>query len=266
MPITTPASNDQNPVSASRRAMLIAGGIAPLALAGQGYAAVPDAPLFLALNECAWPPSPGVERALAAQFGSLARYADPVDATRLTAVIARIEGVTPDQIVLGDVLEPLGRFLATKGGTFVYSSPGYTALIDAAQPVGGRGVAVPLDARLGNDLAALARAITPDTRALFLVNPHNPSGTVTPRGRWHAFLTEAAKATLVIVDEAYIEYDVPADSAVALTRDRRSACTVAAGAGGGRGSAGGCGACSRGGCSDSSGTRSVARHDRCAGA
>jgi histidinol-phosphate aminotransferase len=205
-------------LTASRRAVLIAAGMAPV-MVDHALAAGSPAPLFLALNECAYPPSSRVAQAIAAETGQLSRYADPADAGRLTATLARIEQVTPDQIVLGDVLEPLGRYLAAgTGGSFVYSLPGYTALVDAAKPLGGRGVGVPLDRGLGNDLAALSAATGSDTRALFLVNPHNPSGTVTPRAAWHAFLAEAAHRTLVIVDEAYIEYDEPGDSAVALTR------------------------------------------------
>jgi hypothetical protein len=194
-------------LTASRRAVLIAAGMAPV-MVDHALAAGSPAPLFLALNECAYPPSSRVAQAIAAETGQLSRYADPADAGRLTATLARIEQVTPDQIVLGDVLEPLGRYLAAgTGGSFVYSLPGYTALVDAAKPLGGRGVGVPLDRGLGNDLAALSAATGSDTRALFLVNPHNPSGTVTPRAAWHAFLAEAAHRTLVIVDEAYIEYD-----------------------------------------------------------
>ena len=200
----------------SRRTVLAAAALAPAAPALARAAPVAD----LSLNECAWPPSPRVTRALAAEFGALPRYADPAEAARLAAFIARIEGVTPDQIILGNVLEPLGQFLALRhgGGSVVYTAPGYTALVDAAAPLGARGIPVPLTAAQANDLPALAAAIAPDTRALFLVNPHNPSGTITPTAQWHRFLGEAAQRTLVIVDEAYIEYADPAASAVALTR------------------------------------------------
>jgi histidinol-phosphate aminotransferase len=211
--------DDARPGMLDRRTVLAVATTAAMTVSSPASAQAP--PLALALNECAWPPSPRVSAAITAAFGTLARYADPADAQRLVATIAAIERVSSDQIVLGDVLEPLGRFLAvqgTPGGDFVYSSPGYTALIDAARPLGGRGIAVSLDARLGNDLPALAAAVTPATRALFLVNPHNPSGTITPAGVLHPALAAIARSTLVIVDEAYIDYADPADSAVALTR------------------------------------------------
>lgn len=60
------------------------------------------------------------------------------------------------------MLEALGLYLARQrkvGGGIVFSAPGYTALVDAAAPLGGRAVPVPLDARLENDLPALARSV-----------------------------------------------------------------------------------------------------------
>jgi histidinol-phosphate aminotransferase len=63
-----------------------------------------------------------------------------------------------------------------------------------------------LDNRLENDLAALGGRVGASTRALFLVNPHNPSGTVSDAAAFHAFVSEMARRTLVIVDEAYLEF------------------------------------------------------------
>ncbi|CAN5326771.1 hypothetical protein BH10PSE13_BH10PSE13_19880 [soil metagenome] len=53
---------------------------------------------------------------------------------------------------------------------------------------------------------------------MFLVHPHNPSGTVNAAKAWDDFLIAAAARTTVIVDEAYIDYDDPARTAVRLTR------------------------------------------------
>ena len=179
------------------------------------------APIRVSLNENPFGPSPGARRALAAQLGRVDRYGDEFQSEALLTRIAAQEGVAPEQIVVGEILEALGLFLAARppaGGRFVYSLPGYTALIDAARPLGGSGVGVPLDADLANDLPALSRAMTANTRALYLVNPHNPSGTVNDRAAFDAFLRDAARQALVIVDEAYLEYDDMARSAVRHTR------------------------------------------------
>jgi histidinol-phosphate aminotransferase len=113
-------------------------------------------------------------------------------------------------VVIGEVLEPLGLYLARErpgGGNIVYSAPGYTALVDAAAPLGGTARPVPLNARLENDLPALLAAIDAGTLAVNLVNPHNPSGTVNDAAQFDRFIEEAAKRTLVVVDEAYLDYD-----------------------------------------------------------
>lgn len=163
----------------------------------------------LSLNENAYGPSPRVFQAIESNLGRLERYVDADEVARLTGVISNLERVAPEQIVLGEILEPLGLQLAASragGGEFVYSAPGYTALIDAAAPLGGTGRPVPLNAALENDLPALSAAIGPDTLAVSLVNPHNPSGTVDDAAAFDRFIETSAQRTLVVVDEAYLEY------------------------------------------------------------
>jgi len=69
----------------------------------------------------------------------------------LTKIIAAREIVPDEQIILGEILAPLGLQLALNGptgGEFIYSAPGYTALVDAVAPGGGQTVAVALNDRL----------------------------------------------------------------------------------------------------------------------
>jgi histidinol-phosphate aminotransferase len=176
----------------------------------------------LSLNESAEPPSSAVKRAIAANLDRLHRYVDQTEVDALSRQIAKLEGVDPEQVVLGEVLEPLGLHLAGTrpgGGEFVYSTPGYTALIDASAAVGGKGVGVPLNTRLENDLPALAAAIGDRTLAVSLVNPHNPSGTLEDKAAFDRFIEQTAARTLVVVDEAYLEYDdLAGRSAVRFTR------------------------------------------------
>jgi histidinol-phosphate aminotransferase len=104
------------------------------------------------------------------------------------------------------------------------SVTGYTALVDAACSSGGVGVPVPLDGQLQNDLSALRARLNSRTRALFIVNPHNPSGTVSDADSLQHFVEEASRTTTVIVDEAYLEYtpDFAARTVVRQARpDRR---------------------------------------------
>jgi histidinol-phosphate aminotransferase len=215
-----------HPLALSRRSWLAGTG---LLLTGRAASAVvkPSTsgrqnPIRLSLNENAYGPSPRVAQAIARALDHLERYVDDAEVRDLAAQIAGLEQVSPEQVILGDVLAPLGLFLARQhgGGEIVYSSPGYTELVDAAAPLGGMGKPVPLNHRLENDLAALARSVDQRTIAVSLVNPHNPSGTVNDAAAFDAFVRVTARRSLVIVDEAYLEYDDFANrSAIRLTRE-----------------------------------------------
>lgn len=163
----------------------------------------------LALNENPFGPSPLAVDAIRNALPEIARYAGD-DARALEQQIADREGVSPDQVIIGELLDALGLQLALgggPGGEFIYSEPGYTALVDAVAPGGGVVVGVPLNAHLENDLPAIAARVTARTRSIYLVNPHNPTGTVTDAVPFKAFLSEIAERTLVIVDEAYLEFE-----------------------------------------------------------
>jgi histidinol-phosphate aminotransferase len=176
------------------------------------------------LNENPYGPSPHVTEAIHREFARLNRYADTDAAQQLAEQIAAHERVPAEQVVLGEILGLLGIVLASEGGPgseFLYSTPGYLALIDAAARLGGIGVPVPLNAHYENDLAALSEKITAKTRAIYLVNPHNPTGTVNETQAFRQFLRASSKHAVAIVDEAYLEYtdDFAARSAVSLVRE-----------------------------------------------
>jgi histidinol-phosphate aminotransferase len=56
------------------------------------------------------------------------------------------------------------------------------------------------------DLEAMARAMQPRTRIIFLANPDNPTGTAFSRAELDAFLARVPPECLVVLDEAYYEY------------------------------------------------------------
>ena len=162
----------------------------------------------LSLNENPFGPSPRALQAIKEQFGDLSRYTGE-QLSELTNTIAAREDIATEQIVLGEILDVLGLYLSSDGGPsgeFIYSEPGYTALVDAVAPGGGIVIGVPLNDRLENDLPAIAGKVNGRTRAVYLVNPHNPTGTVNPPAQFIEFVRELSKRTLVIVDEAYLEF------------------------------------------------------------
>lgn len=211
----------------TRRDWLATSGLALSGLVLPATAGEADSPVHplrarLSLNENPFGPSRFALAAIRDQFGTICRYVDQ-GADLLTQEVGAREGVSADQIVLGEILEALGLHLAMDGphgGEFIYSEPGYTALVDAVAPGGGVVVGVPLDERLQNDLAAIAGKVSARTRAIYLVNPHNPSGTVSDAAMFMAFVREMSKRATVIVDEAYLEFepDFAQRTVVGLTR------------------------------------------------
>jgi histidinol-phosphate aminotransferase len=162
----------------------------------------------LSLNENPFGPAPGVIDAIQREFSNLCRYTGE-EFDVLIGLIAAREGVGREQVILGEILEPLGTYLSLQGGPdgeFIFSDPGYTALIDAAVAVGGRAIGVPLGAQMENDLPAIAAKVNARTRAVFLVNPHNPTGIVGDSEQLKNFARTTARHALVIVDEAYLEF------------------------------------------------------------
>ena len=178
----------------------------------------------LSLNENPYGPSPRVAEAIQNEFTRLDRYGDNAAAQNLAEQIAAYEKIPVEQVVLGEILELLGLYLGSEGGPggeFIYSNPGYLALINAAARVGGSGVPVPLDSQYKNNLAALSARINKRTRAIYLVNPHNPTGTINDNQEFKRFLQESSQHAVVIVDEAYLEYttDFATRTAASIVRD-----------------------------------------------
>jgi histidinol-phosphate aminotransferase len=171
-------------------------------------AATPAKPVRMSFNENALGPSPRAKQAIRDQLDMIGRYTSDLG-DEFRARVAQLEGVAVEQIFLGELLEVFGLHLALIGGPdgeFIYSEPGYSALVGAVAPGGGKVVAVPLNARQEDDLPAIAAAVNAKTRAVYLVSPHNPSGTVSDKDALDAFIREVAPRTLVLVDEAYLDF------------------------------------------------------------
>ena len=147
-------------------------------------------------------------QAITAHLADLSRYAGE-EVAEFTRTIAEREDIAANQVVLGEALDVLGLYLSANGGPggeFIYSEPGYTALVNAVAPAGGVVVGIPLNERLENDLPTIATKVNVHTRAIYLINPHNPTGTVSEAAQFTDFVHELSKRALVIVDEAYLEF------------------------------------------------------------
>jgi histidinol-phosphate aminotransferase len=181
----------------------------------------------LASNENPLPPSDRVQQAIIAALGHLNRYPDG-SGFYLRQAVAKKLGFTPDQIMLGngsnDLIELAVRSFMRSGDEAVVPHPSFVFYPMIVQAVGGVRVMVMLrDARL--DLEAMARAITPQTKMVFIANPNNPTATIVTRDEVDHFMARVPEGTIVIFDEAYIEFAQGGDfpDALAYVREGRKA-------------------------------------------
>jgi histidinol-phosphate aminotransferase len=86
---------------------------------------------------------------------------------------------------------------------FVTADPGYEAGERAAQWIGAKVIRVPLTKKYAHDVKAMAAA-SPDAGIIYICNPNNPTGTVTPRADIEWLVANKPKNAIVLLDEAYI--------------------------------------------------------------
>tara|TARA_R110000796_G_scaffold186168_4_gene303103 strand:+ start:33570 stop:34697 length:1128 start_codon:yes stop_codon:yes gene_type:complete len=169
----------------------------------------------LASNENPLGPSPKALEAIRSAFDELTRYPDG-NGFLLKQALAERLGVNTSMITLGngsnDILELITRAFVSPQHEVVFSEHAFAVYPIVTQAVGARPVVVP--ARdWGHDLDAMAAAITPATRLVFIANPNNPTGTWIERPALERFLAKVPENVIVVLDEAYTEYvetgDVP---------------------------------------------------------
>ena len=175
--------------------------------------AFPDAvdPFALSLNENPFPPLPAVRAALIRSIDAANRYPEFLP-ERLRGLIADRIGVRADQVVLGAgatgvVLQAL-LALTAPGDEIAMAAPTFDGYPIIAQMARLTPVSVPLDKYGHNDLDGLAGAAA-HARVVVLCRPHNPTGTLEPTAEIVRFLLRVPRDTIVLLDEAYIEFAAP---------------------------------------------------------
>jgi len=167
----------------------------------------------LASNENPLGPSPKAIEAIRNKLDQLNFYPDG-DCFYLKSALAQRLGIDPDQLIFGngsnELIELAVRTFMRPGDEAVMAHQAFVVYRLVVQAAGGIARVAPLR-NFAHDLPALAEAISPRTRIVFLANPNNPTGTIYSRGPWERFLRQVPADVLVIVDEAYFEYVEDAD-------------------------------------------------------
>ena len=163
----------------------------------------------LASNENPLGPSPRAIEALRASAQKVHLYPDASSYALVHRLAAHL-GVQPTQVLLGcgsnELIELLIRTFTTPEDEVLLCKGSFPAYRISVQAHGRAFVEVPMREGLGYDLEAMARALTPRTRMIFLANPDNPTGTAFGRAAWEAFLARVPEHVVVVHDEAYFEF------------------------------------------------------------
>jgi histidinol-phosphate aminotransferase len=164
----------------------------------------------LASNENPLGPSPRAIEAIAAACSKLHRYPDG-SGFYLRKKLAERFCIPFEGILLGngsnEIIELVIRAFLTPGDEVIMPAPSFILYRLVVQWMGGRPIAIPLNANLGIDLEKTAEAISPKTKVIFLTNPNNPTGKIISKSDFSGFLSELPSELVVVLDEAYIEFN-----------------------------------------------------------
>jgi len=168
----------------------------------------PSDVIKLASNENPLGPSPKAIEAMRNVLNHLHLYPDG-SAFYLKKKLATRLGVQPENLIFGngsnEILEFVGHTVISPGCEVVVSQYAFAVYPIVTQLFGGTLVTVPAK-NLGHDLEAMAKAITPNTRVVFVANPNNPTGTMNSNEEIYRFIQSVPSHVLIAFDEAYVEF------------------------------------------------------------
>ncbi len=184
---------------------------------------VPNA-VKLSSNENPYPPLDSVLEATQARLGEFHLYPD-MGAVAVRQRIADHLGVALHEVAVGagsvEVAQQLINAAAGEGDEVIFAWRSFEAYPILVQIAGATPVRVPLTSDERHDLEAMAAAITPRTRLIFLCTPNNPTGTTLTSDEVEAFLAQVPRNVLVVIDEAYTHFDTDPNSVNGLEMFRR---------------------------------------------
>lgn len=174
---------------------------------GDDYSAVT---LDLSNNALPFTPLSSVRKAIEAEVDRAADYPSASYGSLRTA-IAEFVGCGPDQVMVGPgsvgVLGYVMRRVAGGGGRVVFAVPAFDAYERVVVDAGGTAVPVPGTETRWQPLESMAAAAGDDAAAILICSPHNPTGERVSPAEIEMVLSTVPRHTVVVVDEAYIDFD-----------------------------------------------------------
>jgi histidinol-phosphate aminotransferase len=169
----------------------------------------------LASNENPLGPSPKALAAMKAALPNVHLYPDG-GGFYLRQGLAKHLGVEMENIILGNGSNEIVEFLAhaflKPGDNLVCGDRAFVVYLLIGQQFNNRVIEVPFRNH-AHDLDAMLRAVTPQTKLVFVANPNNPTGTRVSNAELYRFMERVPDHVIVVLDEAYYEFlDDPPDS------------------------------------------------------
>jgi len=142
---------------------------------------------------------------------SIARTGGRYDSTgiedELTAQLAAEFGLPASHIAIyagsSEPLQFTTLAFASPTRSYVTADPSYEAGMVAAKAAGSKIIKVPLTPTYAHDVRAMIAA-DPNAGIIYICNPNNPTGTLTPKDDILWALDHKAAGSVLLVDEAYI--------------------------------------------------------------
>jgi histidinol-phosphate aminotransferase len=169
----------------------------------------PSGPIILSRNENAYGPSQKVVASMQDSLTYANRYPDPA-VNALHERIAKSHSIKPEQLVLGcgsgEILSITASTFLGPGKTLITAVPTFEAIGRCAKALGADVVEIPLAKNYSHDLASTLKRAGAATGLVYICNPNNPTGSLTPRLDLEAFIRKLPPTATVLIDEAYHHY------------------------------------------------------------
>jgi len=163
----------------------------------------------LASNENPWGPSPRAITAAAFALTDSNRYPDML-ARDLREALAERFAVKVENVVVGSgsesIMANIMRTFLCDEDEILTAENTFVGFMVLARGSGRKITLVPRRDDYRYDLEAMAEQLSEYTKIIYLANPDNPTGTIFTRPEFDAFMEHVPSRTLVIYDEAYIEF------------------------------------------------------------
>lgn len=182
-------------------------GMAPYE-AGKALSSLAPTRFKLSSNEAPLGPSPQAVAAYHAAAEKLSVYSDGT-ARVLRKTLGQIHGIDPDRILCGagsdEVLFLIAYAYLEAGNTALCTEHGFLLYPIVIAAAGATSLTVP-EVDLKIDPEGFLKALTPQTRAIYIANPNNPTGTYLTEEELQRFHAALPSHVVLVVDEAYAEY------------------------------------------------------------